>query len=796
MKLLRVVAILGFLCLGVSAQQASTISGKIVAGLSNSPVKASVVLSQNGHEIRRTFSDDSGLYQFDGIAPGDYTIEVEYEQRQGATTIKGEKKDLHVSANSKITVNFGLETFMSRLYDIPPLEENVTVSAGSSQPIEQVSKTVDTIDGQEMRERADFTLVDSLRSIPGFRVQQLGGFGKTANIKTRGLRNQDTAVLIDGIRFRDPTAITGDAAPFLSDFTLTSVSKIEVLRGSGSSLYGTNAIGGAIDFQTPEPQKGWHGQFSGAAGGLGLGRIRGNISNGTNDGKFGFNVGVSRTVYTKGIDGDDDANNTNLQSRIEFRPTSKTNVSGRLFFSDAFVRLNSNPDTAGTPQLNNFGIIDAREDVNFVPDADDPDDTQKSRFFDGQLVVSQLINPRLIFNGYYSGLTTRRRNDSGPLGVGFQSASTSIFDGQIHTANGHFTWTPNPVNEVTAGYEFEYERFGNDGFTPDLSGNFTTRATQSSHTIYAQDLVSLLKGQLQLAGAVRAQFFDLSQPRFSLSNAPYSNVTLNNPPAALTFDGAASYFFQRTGTKLRAHVGNGYRVPSLFERFGTFFSSFGIPSFVALGDPGLKPERSVAADAGVEQNLAKDKVRLTATYFYTKLIDAIEFGNVVPNIGTTTRPFGGYRNAEGGIARGGEFSATVKPERSTDIFASYTFTNSDQRSPQVTGSGVVETLGIAKHQFTLVATQRIKRFWVNFDFLGTSSYLAPVFSNATFNTYVYRFRGNRRGDLTAGYNFGWKQDKLNVRVFATVENVFGYQYFENGFRTSGRNGRVGLSLGF
>ena len=796
MKLLRVVAILGFLCLGVSAQQASTISGKIVAGLSNSPVKASVVLSQNGHEIRRTFSDDSGLYQFDGIAPGDYTIEVEYEQRQGATTIKGEKKDLHVSANSKITVNFGLETFMSRLYDIPPLEENVTVSAGSSQPIEQVSKTVDTIDGQEMRERADFTLVDSLRSIPGFRVQQLGGFGKTANIKTRGLRNQDTAVLIDGIRFRDPTAITGDASPFLSDFTLTSVSKIEVLRGSGSSLYGTNAIGGAIDFQTPEPQKGWHGQFSGAAGGLGLGRIRGNISNGTNDGKFGFNVGVSRTVYTKGIDGDDDANNTNLQSRIEFRPTSKTNVSGRLFFSDAFVRLNSNPDTAGTPQLNNFGIIDAREDVNFVPDADDPDDTQKSRFFDGQLVVSQLINPRLIFNGYYSGLTTRRRNDSGPLGVGFQSASTSIFDGQIHTANGHFTWTPNPVNEVTAGYEFEYERFGNDGFTPDLSGNFTTRATQSSHTIYAQNLVSLLKGQLQLAGAVRAQFFDLSQPRFSLSNAPYSNVTLNNPPAALTFDGAASYFFQRTGTKLRAHVGNGYRVPSLFERFGTFFSSFGIPSFVALGDPGLKPERSVAADAGVEQNLAKDKVRLTATYFYTKLIDAIEFGNVVPNIGTTTRPFGGYRNAEGGIARGGEFSATVKPERSTDIFASYTFTNSDQRSPQVTGSGVVETLGIAKHQFTLVATQRIKRFWVNFDFLGTSSYLAPVFSNATFNTYVYRFRGNRRGDLTAGYNFGWKQDKLNVRVFATVENVFGYQYFENGFRTSGRNGRVGLSLGF
>ena len=42
-------------------------------------------------------------------------------------------------------------------------------------------------------------------------------------------------------------SIKGDASAFLSDFTLTSVSKIEVLRGSGSSLYGTNAIGGTIE---------------------------------------------------------------------------------------------------------------------------------------------------------------------------------------------------------------------------------------------------------------------------------------------------------------------------------------------------------------------------------------------------------------------------------------------------------------------------------------------------------------------------------------------------------------------
>jgi outer membrane cobalamin receptor len=280
-------------------------------------------------------------------------------------------------------------------------------------------------------------------------------------------------------------------------------------------------------------------------------------------------------------------------------------------------------------------------------------------------------------------------------------------------------------------------------------------------------------------------------------NAPYENLTLEKPPTAYTFDGAASYFFPRTGTKLRAHVGNGYRIPSLFERFGTFFNSFDFPpNFVALGDPNLKPEKTIAADGGIDQDLFHEKARLSATYFYTKLTSTISFGNVVPDIGATPRPFGGYQNSKGGIARGVEFSGKVKPTRSTDIFASYTFTNSDQITPQVTGNPNIDTLGIPKHQVTFVATQRIRRFWINFDLLASSDYLAPIFSNFSFQTYVFRFKGNRRGDVTAGYTFPLSKDKMNIRVYGTVENVFDYDYFENGFRTPGRNARLGLTYSF
>ena len=271
---------------------------------------------------------------------------------------------------------------------------------------------------------------------------------------------------------------------------------------------------------------------------------------------------------------------------------------------------------------------------------------------------------------------------------------------------------------------------------------------------------------------------------------------LANPPSAYTFDGSASYFISSSGTKLRTHAGNGYRVPSLYERYGTFFNTFPSNSFTALGDPGLKPEKTVAFDAGVDQYLFNKRATLSATYFYTKLIDTIGFGNIVRNIGSTTRPFGGYENQKGGLSRGFEFSGDIKATSSTNIFASYTYTNTDQREPQVSGSGIFRTLGIPASQFTLTATQRIKRFWVNADFLGTSSYLAPIFSSSTFGAYVYRFEGNRRLDLTAGYTFSMNKDKFNLRVFGTVENLLDYEYFENGFRTVGINGRVGVSFGF
>src|SRR5207302_1770469 len=154
----------------------------------------------------------------------------------------------------------------------------------------------------------------------------------------------------------------------------------EVLRGSGSSLYGTNAIGGVIDLVTGSARRGTHGQLAAAVGGLGLQRYRGVISHGTEDGKFGINVAAARTFYTKGIDRNDAAHNTNFQTKIDARPGKKTSLMGSIFYSNADVRLNVSPDTVGALPSSNAVIIDARNGVNFVSDRDDPDAIQHSHF--------------------------------------------------------------------------------------------------------------------------------------------------------------------------------------------------------------------------------------------------------------------------------------------------------------------------------------------------------------------------------------------------------------------------------
>jgi outer membrane receptor protein involved in Fe transport len=356
-------------------------------------------------------------------------------------------------------------------------------------------------------------------------------------------------------------------------------------------------------------------------------------------------------------------------------------------------------------------------------------------------------------------------------------------------------WRAGRYQWIDAGYEFEYERYGNSAKLPGPAANYIVDVNQRSHALFVQDQIHLLNDRLQLAGSYRAQFFSLRQPLLEPApSAPYAGMSFAAPPTAQTGDGSVAYTFRRSATKVRAHIGKGYRAPSLYERFGTFYD--GTFGYSAFGDPRLAPERLVASDAGVDQSLWGGRARVSGTYFYTQIQQAVTF-DTSGAISPATDPFGrfgGYRNTHGGLARGVELSANAAPGHGLSFTAAYTYTNARERVPLL--GGVIESYVVPAQQFSLLATQRVtSRLSVIFDWLGSSGYLAPLFNPVTFASGAYRFNGIEYAELGASYRVP-VSDRRALRFFAKAGNLANQTYFENGYRTPGITGSGGIHVEF
>ncbi|MBA2339876.1 MAG: TonB-dependent receptor [Pyrinomonadaceae bacterium] len=806
-KFIIAIAFVLWCALPTAAQQSIGISiaGRITdpegAGLAG----AIVTLYSRTRPAERvaTTTDDTGTYRFERLADGEYIIEAE-----AAGFNRSAARVLRVERARASTIDIPLE--------IAGVREQVVVTASDTpQTIDETSKAITVVSRREIEERDEFYIAEALRTVPGLRVRQLGNPGALTSIRTRGLRNQDTAVLIDGQRLRDAAAPQGDASGLIGSLAVTDVSRIEVLRGSGSSLYGTNAIGGVINIITDEGGGRTRGSVLAEGGSLGTFRGQAQLAGGlgTAD-RIIYSAGVSHFNITRGVDGDDRSRNTSGQGRILFRLTPTTTFSARLYAANSFLQLNESPDIIGNLPAN--GIVSAvplapeelrrfergtpRASLNigaatFIPSANDPDDSQATRFFSGIFTFAGRPTEDFGYSLSFQTLDSKRTTREGSNGVGsFEprgGSRRSEANGLVQTFNARTDFRLGQSNFITALYEFEIENYLSNSFPVNPANNSSVDVTQRSSAVFIQDQLRFFEDRLQLSAGFRAQFFNLRQPRLS-ADSPFTGLTFSAPPNAYTGDGSVAYFLPSTNTKLRAHIGNGYRAPSLFERFGPSFNSF-TGRFGTFGDPRLRPERSIAFDAGVDQSAFNNRLRASATYFYTRLQETIGFGSV-PQPDPFGRIFGGYNNTRGGLARGFELSATAAPSRTLDLFAAYTYTNADERTPN---DGVIRSLATPDHQFSFVATQRFgRRVLLNFDLLATSDYLAPLFRSVSpFEQRIYRFDGIVKADLGGSYTLP-VDERRAIRFFGKVDNLFNRRYFEDGFRTAGRTARAGAMFSF
>jgi len=796
--------VISIVCLGGGAVRAQSLSGTILdpqgGGVPNAQVK--LYLRDSGIQLNAT-SDSQGKYRFLRLTPGEYVVEAEAQgfARTAAQTFQADP-------DRTLVLDIPL-----RVAGVP--QEIVVTAAGSAQAAEEISKAMSSVGWQEIQARNEFSIAEALRMTPGLRYQQLGGPGALTSLKTRGLRNEDTAVLIDGQRLRDVAAPQGDATGLLSDLIVTNVDRLEVLRGSGSSLYGTNAIGGVVNVLTDEGGGRTRGSLLSEGGSLGLFRARAQVAGALREDRIAYSAGVAHLNVTDGVDHNDAARNTSAQGRVRFQLTSTASLSARIYSADSFSQTNESPGAVGllpptgviqasplnSGELTRYeaGVPSSQLTLNgatFIPSANDPDFRREARFFSSSLTFAQRANDAFGYSLNYQALKTDRAFRDGPGGISFEPVGNTRtdFDGRLHTVNARTDIRLGRSQLVNAGYEFENETYLNRSFQPRPSDNSSVDVTQRSHSFFVQNQLRLLDGRLFLSAAFRTQLFSLNQPVLEpLPFAPYQAITVPAPPDAYTGDGSIAYSFLSSGIKLRAHAGNGYRAPSLYERFGTFFGSFGYSTY---GDPRLRPDRAIAFDAGIDQSLFNDRLRLSGTWYYTRLQEVIVF-DFSGAISPTTDPFGrfgGYRNTNGGLARGFEFSVAASPWRSLDLSGSYTHTNADQRRPLV--PGIIRSFAIPDHQFSVVATQRFgQRVFVNFDLIASSSYLAPLFDANSFSSRAFEFEGLAKADLGASYRWPLSENRA-VRFFGKVENLFDRNYYESGYRTPGATAVGGLQFEF
>ena len=773
--------------------------GELAAGV------AMTLRRRNGFQRLSTSTGAGGVYRFDNVAPGEYLLEaVDASSTFGALEL--------------LTLRPGEEAVRDVQLKVrgTPTEIQVTAS-GTPRSLQEVAKAADAIDGDQISRRAEYTVAEAVRNVPGVRVKQSGGPGAFTSIRTRGLRNYDTALLIDGLRLRDAAGTQGSATSFYENLLVVDTERVEFLRGSGSSIYGSHAMGGVINVTSRTGGGPTHGEISAEGGGLGFSRGLARVGGGLGGvDRLVYSAGISHVNVTRGVDGFDAYRNTSGQGSVRYRFRPSISLSGRVWASDAFSALNELPTFDPSVLANHpasgpvraMGLASKQLDrfaleqpfhaggATFVQGFNDPDSRRVSSFFAGALVWQHELSASSSYRISYHGVDTDRAFRDGPAGRSFFDpafSSDGRFDGRIDTVTAR---SDHHVGShlLSLGYEYEREEYFNfntdENPDPALRPESSGLTEQSSHAVFAQDQIRLVDGRLQIGLSGRLQGFTLEPPVFSGDANPYLDADSLSPRTAYTADGAIAYFFRSSNTKVRAHVGNSYRSPSSFERFGASFFG-GFASF--WGDPRLAPERSIAVDGGVDQWLFGSKLRLSGTYFYTALQEVIifDFGIIDPVVDPFGR-FGGYRNTGGGLARGAEFSVSAAPNSSLSLTASYTYTDSVSRTPTVAGENFFKRLGVSDHMFTLTATQRFgRRFDITFDLFAAGDYPLTLFGA---NRRLV-FDGPVKADLVATYAIPVGEGK-ELRVFGKSENLFDRRYFENGFEAPGAWAIGGLKFSF
>lgn len=131
--------------------------------------------------------------------------------------------------------------------------ENITIrSTRIPAGAKDIGSSLYIISEDQIKARGFKDAIDAISSAPGVTSKQNGSFGGVGTIRIRGASSSQTLVLVDGVPVNDSSSPAGG---YNFEYLNTSnIQSIEVLKGSQSTLWGSDAIGGVINIYTKRPE--------------------------------------------------------------------------------------------------------------------------------------------------------------------------------------------------------------------------------------------------------------------------------------------------------------------------------------------------------------------------------------------------------------------------------------------------------------------------------------------------------------------------------------------------------------
>ena len=446
----------------------------------------------------------------------------------------------------------------------------VTASRIGSVAEDRLGTAVTIIDREQLEERQTVFVSDVLRDVPGVAVNRLGAPGSLTQVRMRGAEANHTLVLLDGADISDPYAGEFD----FSGLVAGDIERIEVLRGSQSALYGSDAVGGVINI-VPRKGKGalafeafvQGGSFNtwqtGANAGYGdetadvFVSASHQATSGTNISRFGSEQ-----------DGERDSS---LFFNAGLRPADHIEVRALLRSVDTYAETDPQ-DFAFPPTATSGFIIDGDEKT-----------TTEQLYGAVSAQVSAFADQWQTRLTYAFGDVSR-----GNLGSLFSASEGDR--SKVSLVSGLTFDTGDVHHKLTGAVDWSWESFSN--------------------AVPAFGILAV--GDTDTTGYVGS--YDLSLGAFD-GGVAFRHDSNDRFKDADTYRLQASYRLT-AATRLRATAGTGIKNPTYTELFGFDPSSF-------VGNPNLNPEKSKGWDVGVDQTFAEGAVRLTATYFSARLKNEI-----------------------------------------------------------------------------------------------------------------------------------------------------------------------------